>query len=73
MVIRDVQGHSKLELLETRRNKAIGNTMFCRAKSSPAGGSKGGTIGLPFSKNSIGDRIGSNFEGAHHLSTNQSK
>ena len=47
--------------------------MFCRTKSSPAGGSKGGTIGFPFSKKSIGDRIGSNFEGAHHLSIKQSK
>lgn len=41
--------------------------MCLRAKSSPAGGSKGGITGIPFSKNSIGDCTGLNFEGAHHL------
>lgn len=43
------------------------HTMCLRAKSSPAGGSKGGITGIPFSKNSIGDCTGLNFEGAHHL------
>jgi hypothetical protein len=41
--------------------------MCLRAKSSPVGGGKGGIIGFPFSKNNIGDSVGSNFEGAHHL------
>ena len=41
--------------------------MCLRAKSSPSGGNKGGLIGIPFSKNSIGESVGSNFEGAHHL------
>jgi hypothetical protein len=41
--------------------------MCLRAKSSPSGGNKGGIIGIPFSKNTIGDCTGSNFEGAHHL------
>jgi hypothetical protein len=41
--------------------------MCLRAKSNPSGGNKGGIIGIPFSKNTIGDCVGSNFEGAHHL------
>lgn len=35
--------------------------------SSPASGVSGGVTGTPFSKKSIGDFTGSNFEGAHHL------
>lgn len=35
--------------------------------SKPTSGGTGGMTGRPFSKKSMGDFTGSNFEGAHHL------
>lgn len=37
----------------------------------PISGVTGGNTGNPFSKKSIGDCSGSNFEGAHHLKINK--
>lgn len=45
-------------------------TIYFRAKSRPSSAEKGGSTGVPFSKNIIGDCNGSNFDGAHHLEHN---
>ena len=41
--------------------------MLLRTRSRPSAGGRGGSIGRPPSKKSIGDFTGSNFDGAHHL------
>lgn len=41
--------------------------MCLKTKSRPTWGVTGGIKGRPFSKKSMGDFTGSNFEGAHHL------
>lgn len=41
--------------------------MCLKTISRPTSGGMGGITGKPFSKKSIGDFTGSNFEGAHHL------
>ena len=43
------------------------HTMCFKTKSRPTWGGRAGIKGRPFSKKSMGDFTGSNFEGAHHL------
>lgn len=55
------------------KGRSISHTMRCNTISSPPSGAIGGVTGTPFSKKSIGDFTGSNFEGAHHLKKNRGK
>ena len=45
--------------------------MCFKTLSKPTSGGMGGIRGRPFSKKSMGDLTGSNFEGANHLLKNQ--
>uniref|UniRef100_A0A7C9AZP1 Uncharacterized protein n=1 Tax=Opuntia streptacantha TaxID=393608 RepID=A0A7C9AZP1_OPUST len=49
-----------------RKLLSMNDIMFFKTISRPASAVFGGNIGTPFSKKSMGDLTGSNFEGAHH-------